>query len=362
MLQALIFISVLSLLIVVHEWGHFLAARRVGVRIERFSIGFGPKLLTRKRGETEFAVSLVPLGGYVKLAGEQPGEEARGAPWEFLSKPIWQRGWIVVAGPLMNYLMGWMCFWAVFTIGLPVTGTTIGSLLEGYPAQRASLAAGDRIVAINGRSVRTWDELTQAIHREVQGPVTVTFERGGALDMRSVTPKVEERVNLFNERTQVGLIGIAPSHEDVILLQYPWLRAGGEAAKHVVELTGVTLKALGKLLLGHLSVRESLTGPIGIYILTSEATKLGLPYLLHLIGLLSISLAVLNLIPFPVLDGGHLAFLAIEKMRGRAVHPKVQEVVTQIGLFLLVALILAVFYNDLLRYDVGGKFLEWWKR
>ena len=353
----LAFLITLSLIILVHEWGHFIFARIIGVKVERFSFGFGPLLLRWTRGGTEYALSLLPFGGYVKLAGEN--EEGRTAapakPWEYRSRSVGQRSAIVLAGPLINYLLGFSLFFLVFVVGAPVYTPRIGGLLKGYPAAEAGLREGDRILAVNGRPVSAWEEMTLAIQAQTDA-VTLTVQREERVFPQVVRPKVLERTNLFGSTVRTGMVGITPSDE-VQIRRYSPPRALLKAAAQVGFLTRATLQSLWAIATGGLSLKESFTGPIGIFYITSSVAEQGITPLLQLIAVLSTSIGFFNLLPVPVLDGGHLLFLALEKLRGRSVSLRAQEAMTRVGLGLLLLLLAVVTYNDLLRFNIGSRLM-----
>ncbi len=351
----LAFLITLSLIILVHEWGHFILARIIGVKVERFSFGFGPLLLRWVRGGTEYALSLLPFGGYVKLAGES--EEDRPAapakPWEYRGRSIAERSAIVLAGPLINYALGFTLFFLVFLSGEQVITPKIGNVLKGYPAAEAGLQPGDRILAVNGKPVDAWEQMTLAIQAQTDA-ATLTVQREGKVFPQVVRPKVIERTNLFGRKTRTGMVGITPSDETRIQ-RYPPVQAFLRAAGRVWFLTHATLESLWAIATGGLSLKESFTGPIGIFYITSSVAEQGIAPLLQLIAVLSTSIGLFNLLPVPVLDGGHLLFLTLEKLRGRAVSMRTQEAMTRVGLGLLLLLLAVVTYNDFLRFNIGGK-------
>ena len=353
----LAFIVTLSLIILVHEMGHFFMARAVGVKVERFSLGFGPRLARVTRGGTEYVLSLFPFGGYVKRAGELGGEEGRPKrPWEYRARSVGERMAIVFAGPFINYGVGFMLFFLIFLWGAPVLTATIGEVLKGYPAEAAGLKKGDRILKVNGKPVDNWEEVTEAIHRQTES-VTLDVQRESKVFDLTLAPKVNELSNLFGSRSRVGMIGITPSGETVTH-RYPLLPALGKAAERVWGLTCLTLQALFRMATGGLSIKESVTGPIGIFYITSAVAEQGWVSLLQLIAVLSTSLGLFNLLPMPVLDGGHLAFLLVERVKGRPVSIRTQEVMTRVGLGLLLVLLVVVTYNDLIKFKIADRLFK----
>jgi regulator of sigma E protease len=344
----------LGILIIVHEFGHLVIAKRCGVKVERFSIGFGPRLWSVKRGGTDYQVSLIPLGGYVKMAGESYEDEIKGERWEFLSQPPGNRLRIVIAGPLLNYALAFIIFTLIFIIGAPALSTTIGELLEGYPAVKAGLRQGDKIVTVDGKPVTYWEDMTSIIHKKFDEDVMLAVERDGKQFMVSLRPQTKEMENIFGQKIRVALIGISPSVDDVLIMRFNPVMAVYHGARRLFMLTGFTYKALWMMATGAMSPKEA-TGPIGIFFLTSQAAKLGFIALLHFMAVISFNLAIFNLLPLPILDGGHVLFLTIEKIRKKPLSQRAQEAITKVGLAFLLFLVVAVSYNDLIRYGVFEK-------
>jgi len=376
MLAALISILVLGLLVIVHELGHLLVARASGVRILCFSIGFGPRLMTWRRGHTEYAVSAIPLGGYVKMAGEQRGEPRHGSaqapsdpersgqagePWEYLSKPVRTRAGIIIAGPLVNYLTAFISLWVVFVIGYPELLPEVGKVLEATPAQAAGVQVGDRIRAIADHPVESWEDLTKQIYASPNQPLTFRIERGAASRIVTITPQPKTLTDPLGHVKTIGLIGIGPSGAFRSARVGP-IAAIGRTLAQQREWLSQTMRSFWSLATGRISMRDSVTGPIGIIYLTSEAVRMGLAPLLFLVSLLSLSLAIFNLFPIPILDGGHLLFLIIEQLRGRPLSLNVQERSVQISFVLLVTLVAVVCFNDLSRFGFFEKVLGWMNR
>lgn len=360
MLSLISFLAVLSALVLVHELGHFLFARRCGVRVEKFSFGFGPKLFSFRKGDTEYVISAIPLGGYVKMAGENPSE-GTGARWEFPSKSVSERFSIIFAGPAFNYILAFLIFSAIFMVGSPVPTAEVGSLLKGYPAEAAGVRAGDKVIAVDGTPVKLWEEMTVLIHRRTDGAVRLTIERKGETVEKEITPIMRKMKDILGNETTIALIGIAPSQSSV-KVQYPFFKSIEMGFKKLMQLTAVTYKALYAIITGKLSFKESMTGPIGIFIITGTAAKHGLIYILHLMALLSASLAIFNLLPLPVLDGGSIIFLMLEKLRGKPLSVKTQEAVTNVGVALLVAIMLFVFYADIVKFGLADRLAGFFRK
>lgn len=346
-------LAVLGALILVHEWGHFMACRLSGVRVEKFSIGFGPELFHWERKGTRYVLSLFLFGGYVKPAGESASEVGPEGlkPCDYLAAPVLKRIFIVVAGVLMNYLLGFILFTAIFLIGRPVTLAQIGGFVEGYPAAQSALASGDHIVAVEGVPVTTWDELTGQL-QQVQGTeVTLQIERHERLSAHKVPVRVEEVKDVFGKTHRLARLGILPDPRAQRIERLSLAAALREAVITEVHLTAMTYKAFYLLITGQMSLK-TLSGPVGIVAMTGMAVQMGLIHLLHLTAVLSISLAVINLLPIPALDGGHLLFLLIEAVQRRRVSIEFQERAAQIGFVLLMALMVFVLYNDLVNLEV----------
>lgn len=350
MFSALIFIFVLSVLVVVHEWGHFIMARLHGIRVERFSIGFGPVLLKTKRGDTEYCFSLLPLGGYVKMAGED-SKEATGASWEYDSKAIWQKAMVVAAGPLMNAFLAFVLFSAVFMIGEPKLTTKVGRVLEHSPAYKAGILKDDEILSINGIKVTYWEDAVKEI-RKSEGPIQINIRRAGNEQAIQLLPEKNEATELNSgKKTKVSFIGVSPAMQ-MTHIRHGFFEALGLGAEKVASLTTMIFKSFGLMFSGAVPFKESMAGPIGIFVMTGEAAKLGISYLLYFMGSLSVSLFILNALPVPVLDGGHLLFLLIEKIKGSPLRESIREKMTQGGMALLLLLMVFVIAQDMNRFSI----------
>lgn len=355
-------VIVLGILIIVHEYGHFIACRLTKVRVEKFSIGFGPEILHWQTQATRYAISLFPLGGFVKPAGESISETGEDGPkpGDYLAAPIWSRIAIVGAGVIMNYFLAFVLFIFIFMIGRPVPGTTLGGFVDGYPAKASGLMAGDRVLQVNQQPVRTWGDMTGAIEKAPEGEVELVIERReagsetGTPLVIKLTPKSEEIKDVFGEAFKVRRLGVMPHPEASQFERFGFLESVSHAANTTTFMTVMTHKAIFYLLLGKISIK-TMQGPIGIITMTGTAAKLGLPYLLQLAATLSISLAVINLLPIPALDGGHLLFLLIEAARRKRVSLQFQERATQVGFALLLTLMAVILYNDLVNIEAFEK-------
>ena len=348
-MNIVISIIVIGVLIIVHEWGHFFCARKLGVRVEKFSLGFGPELFKRKRKGTEYSIAAIPLGGFVKMAGDNLAE-SKGAPDEFLSQSPGRRFWIIACGPLVNYFLGFLFFCAVCFLGYPSLTTKVGGLVEGFGAERAGVQAGDKITAIDGQKVTYWEELQKIIYsKKANDKVVLSVLRDGKEKNIEVLLKEEKINDALGQKKQVALLGIKQS-EEFVTVKYGLFASFIKGAERTWELTRMMVRALWLLASGQLSLRESVTGPVGIVIVIGEVAKLGFVMLLHLVAVLSISLAIFNFLPLPVLDGGHIALLALEKIRKRPISLKTEQIIARVGFALLLSLVVFVTYNDILNF------------
>jgi regulator of sigma E protease len=354
MFSIFVFILVLSILILVHEFGHFLAARRCGVRVQTFSLGFGPVLWRRKKAGTEYCLSLIPLGGYVKMAGDNL-EEYTGKSDEYYAQPPGARFQIIFWGPLLNYVLGFLCFWVIFATGYPMLIARVGAVLDGFGAQKAGIIAGDKILAVDGKEVVYWTDMVKLIQdKREEETVSLRILRKDKEIALSVPVKEKEYADQLGRRRSAGLIGITPA-DDFVIVRHGVSRAFLLGLSETWDLTVLTYQGLWRLLTGRLSVRESVTGPLGIFFITSKAAQLGLSAILRLVAILSVSLGLFNLLPFPVLDGGHILFLGLEKLRGKTLSIKAERLITQLSLSAIICFVLFVTYNDILRI-FGDKF------
>ena len=349
-------IIVLGLLIFVHELGHFAVAKWAGVVVTRFSLGFGPRLVAWQRGETEYAVSAVPLGGYVKMLGEDPEEEVPGADAAraFSAQSLWKRTAIVFAGPLMNLVSAFVAFTLVFAIfgaGSPSEAPKIGGVMEGMAAAAAGLARGDTVLAIEGKKIATWDELASTVRASDGASLRIEIRReNGAVEELVVTPERKPERSAFGEEIgEAYLIGIERS---IDIEPVSVVSAVGLGAYQTYFWIKMTLLSVVKIFQGVVSARD-LGGPILIVQAAGKQAELGMEYLIRFIGLISVNLGILNLLPIPILGGGHLLFFGFEAVRGRPLAVRHREMAQQVGLFLLLALMVFVVYNDISRIVTG---------
>jgi regulator of sigma E protease len=341
---------VLGILIFVHELGHFLAAKAAGVGVERFSFGLGPKVLGIKFGDTEYRLSAIPLGGYVKMVGEAPGEEVPPelAPRSFTEKSVSKRACIVLAGPLGNFLFAFLVFFLVFwAMGLPTLSTEIGEVMKDMPAYQAGLRPGDRIRTLDGTPVKRWEEMAGRIRKSQGSPVTLTLEREGKPYQVRITPVFKTAQNLFGEEVQVPAIGVSPAKKILTEFIGP-IEALVVGVQKTADVTKLTVLSLVKLIQRKIPLK-TLGGPIFIAQLAGQQAQEGVVSLLFFAALISVNLAILNLLPIPILDGGHLIFFLIEAVLRRPLSLKMRETAQQVGMTLLILLTIFIFYNDLAR-------------
>jgi regulator of sigma E protease len=434
----LAFVFVLGVLVFVHELGHFLAARRIGVRVLTFSLGFGPKLIGFTRGDTEYCLSAIPLGGYVKMAGENPEDNRTGAPDEFLSKSKWERFQVLVMGPVMNLALAWLVMAAVLYQGAQLPAfdhepVVIGSVTKQSVAEEAGLKAGDRIVGVDGRPVENWEDYSMEVLPKANKAVNLQVERDGVRSDHVITPRAAGKFDS-------GEVGILPiMHPEITALNHGEpaqaaglqpkdviMAAGGErnvSRDRVIELiraregqplqlevnrngqatpitvtphrvggtvrigatisawqirtvepgpieslklsaernwdwTKLIVKTLGGLFTRETSVKQ-LMGPVAIGQLSGDAVEQGWAQLFGLMAMISLNLGLLNLMPVPVLDGGHIAILAMEGLSRRDFSMKVKEKMLLAGFVLLLTLMVTVIYNDLMRIEWIERMVPW---
>jgi len=352
MLTILAFVVVIGVIIFVHELGHFLAARSVGIRAEVFSLGYPPKMVGWKRGETEYRIGWVPFGGYVKMAGMidesgAGGEALTGAPWEFQSKGTLAKMWVIGAGVIMNLLLGVIVYTGIAALkGIPEASTepVVGELTAGWPAEVAGLLPGDRIFEINGQPIESWNDLLGQIHPRPGEEILVRYRRGGEEREVTLTPRAQAS-EVDGQKSERGLIGIGPE-----------VRFRPGSASEVLfsgvigtaSLVGLVAENLWKLVTLRVSVRE-LGGPLIIAKMSGESARRGFVYLASFIALISINIGCLNLLPIPALDGGHLLIIVGEGITRRQMPVRIRLAIQQVGMFLLLALIVLVLVNDVQR-------------
>lgn len=355
----------LGVLIFVHELGHFLVAKRVGILVETFSLGFGPKLLRRRFGETEYVLSAVPLGGYVKMYGEEPGsleaaakeadaagQQPQGAPpidpaRAFSTQSVGKRLSVVAAGPFFNFFLAVFVFVVVYLIGVPVLKPSVGEVRQDMPAAAAGVQPGDLIVALEGREVKSWDELTAVVRQKANVPVKFTIQRENRIFDLTITPTSRTDTNLFGEKEEVGIVGIVAGG-DYFTQRYNPIAAIGKGFAETWKIISLTITAIVKIVQGVIPAK-SIGGPILIFTTAGKVAEMGLLPYAQFVALISINLGILNLLPIPLLDGGHIFFFSIEALTGRPVSVRKREIAQQVGLAFLILLMLFAVFNDISR-------------
>jgi len=353
------FIIVLGILIFIHELGHFLLAKINGVGVLKFSLGFGPALIKKRIGETEYLLSAVPLGGYVKMLGEDPSqEETEPTPMDpsrsFARKSLGARALIVAAGPLFNLLLAIVIYMVIGWTGIPTIPPVVGEVMNDSPAEAAGLMSGDRVLSIQGLPVESWEDISRIMQTgKPDESIQFIIERDGTQFTVNATPVMTKDKNLFGEEIERPMIGITRPEEIVMknLGFFSGIGYGFSQTWNVIELTGI---GVWKIIDGTLDLRESLGGPILIAQVSGETFRAGLLPFVSMIAFVSINLFLINLLPIPVLDGGHILLFGIEAVTGRPVEGRPREIAQQIGLFLLILLMVLAFYSDLARIFQGS--------
>ncbi len=359
------FIVILTLLVFVHELGHYLIARRNGVRVDVFSIGFGPELFgwTAKSG-TRWKFSAIPLGGYVKMFGDSDvASTTAQAPVEmtpeekavaFPHKRVGQRAAIVVGGPLANFLFAIVVLAGLYmTAGQPYTVPVIDRVNPDTAAADAGLQPKDLVRTIDGQAIQRFEDMPRIVQGRPGEPLSVTIERDGKSLTLMVTPRAYEVTDRFGNKHRIGRLGVESTQMQVI--RHDPLTAPWEAARETWNLTVGTLHALGQMVAGTRATEE-IGGVLRIAQMAGQVSRDGLPYLIWFTALLSINLGLINLFPIPVLDGGHLMFCAAEALRGRPLGRRVQEYGSMAGLAAVLALMIFATWNDLVHLRVVAFF------
>ena len=343
-MSVLITIIIIAVLILAHEWGHFMAARRIGIPVYEFSLGFGTKLLSTKRNGVEYSLRLLPLGGYVRMAGEEPGDE--NDPNGFNNRTPLEKIRVSFAGPFMNFVLALLLFIFSFAfIGIPESSDqpVLGKVLDNRPAAEAGLKPGDRIISVNQKSVATWSDFTEMIAASTSGePLYLEVERDGRSQSLKVFPDNEgtggkPAIGVLNQ-VNYNRLGIGDS-----------IKLGLE---QTYQLTVLLLSWLGTLFTGGASTAD-LAGPVGIVSLVGEAAQIGTVFLLNFAAYLSINLGILNLLPIPVMDGSRIVFAVVQAVRRKPMEPEKEGFVHWLGFLLLMLLIVIVTFNDIVRLIKG---------
>ena len=329
---------VFGVLVTVHEFGHFITAKMTGMRVDEFAIGFGPNIFQKKYGETLYSLRIIPLGGYNKIAGMEPDEPAdEGA---FKSKPIPARMLVILAGVLMNFILPVFLFTGIFAVNgleVPVDKPVLGYVMPGKSAVEAGLQAGDKILAVGGKPVATWSEMVTELNTYGENEVTLTAERNGVTKNYTLKPE-------FDKDYGKALVGISPQVEHKDFGIFESLQMG---FKYTYYIMVMMLDGLYKIVTG--AALADVTGPIGIAKIAGEAAESGWMPLLNLVGLLSINLGIINLLPLPALDGGHFVLLILEALRGKPLGDRAATMIQSIGVGLILTLTVWAIFSDISR-------------
>jgi regulator of sigma E protease len=349
-----------GLLIFFHELGHFIFAKLMGVKVLKFSLGFGPKIIGTKIGETEYVISAIPLGGYVKPLGEDIEEELseEDKPRAFNYQPVWKRVAIVVAGPAFNFVLALIIFISFLGLKLPVAIPKLDSLqakienvMEDSPAMKAGIKPDDTIVEINGSDVQDWNEMAEIFSVSPGKELKLTIKRGEDLINLNVVPEAVKATDEGGKEITVGKIGISKKLDVILIEADNIFEAPFKGIQAVWEWSVLTIEVVVKLFSGSVSAKQ-VGGPILIVDAAAKAASVGAFAYFNFIAIISINLAILNLFPVPVLDGGHVMFMCIEALRGKPLSERVQIWSNKVGMTLLLMLIAFVFYNDIVRIIV----------
>ncbi|MDI6890011.1 MAG: RIP metalloprotease RseP [Thermodesulfovibrionales bacterium] len=346
-------IILLGIIIFVHEIGHFLSAKLVGVRVLKFSLGFGPKIIGKRYGDTEYLISSIPFGGYVKMLGEHreevlvEEEKAR----SYTHQPVWKRFIIVSSGPLFNLLFALVIFVCIFLHGLPVLLPEVGEVLTGSPAERAGVIKGDTIVAIDDSQITQWGEMTKIIHNSPGRSLNLKVKRQTEIMTVPIVPEKRKVKDIFGEEREIGLIGIKPSG-NTLKRQEGLIKAIGNAVMRTWEISALTVVAVAKLIQRVIPM-ETIGGPILILQMAGEQASLGLLNFFIFMAIINVNIGILNLLPIPILDGGHILFLGIEAVRRKPLSDKLITVAQRVGLAIILFIMVFALYNDIMRIITG---------
>lgn len=330
-------IIVFALVIAIHEFGHFIVAKLSGVKVHEFALGMGPKLFKVKKGETEYTLRLLPIGGYVRMEGEdEESDDAR----SFGKQPGWIKIAIVVAGAFMNFVLAIVVF-TIYSYGIGSPTTVIDSFIENLPAQESGLLKGDEIVAINENKVKSWNNITEEISASSKEEIKVTVKRNEQQKEFTIKPVVNEEENRL-------MIGIQPKSEKSVT------SAIKDGASTFVLVGKMMFGFLGNLFTGNFN-KDDVSGPIGIVYAVGTVSKQGILSVLFFTGLISMNLGIFNLLPIPALDGSRAVFIIIEVLRGKPMDPNKEGFIHMIGFVLLILLMIVVAYNDIIKFNIISK-------
>lgn len=340
-------IFVIGVLVFIHELGHFLVAKWAGIRVDKFSLGFPPTLVSRRWGETIYAVGVIPLGGFVKMAGENPDEETTGEPWEFMSKPVWKRALVIAAGPLMNFFLAILVLAGLYFVrGKDIDQVVVGTVLPDRPAAQAGIIPDDTIIAIDNTPVSSFAEMAEIISQKIEEPVIVTWKSDDILKTDTLITFRGYNPRPAGDSVAVGQIGIGGKIVYRRLGPIRAIAAGFSQSLFYVKMVAEFVWGL----ISQKSDPREIGGPILIGQLAGITVRAGFDILLEFLALLSVNLAVVNILPIPVFDGGHLVFLTVEKLKGSPLSLQARIIAQQIGIVFIIIFFIFVTFNDIARW------------
>lgn len=331
-------IFVFGLLIFFHELGHFITAKLVGMRVDEFAIGFGPKIVSWKHGETLYSLRIIPLGGFNKIAGMDPEEEQDER--SFSAKPIWARMLVIIAGSGMNFILPVILFISISLISgidKPSNEPIVGNVFPDKPAAQAGLMTGDLIITVNNTPIESWRSFVDIIQANTGNQLVIQYERNGTAQNAVVVPEYDVRANR-------GIIGIMPQIDNY---RPGFIEATGLAFKQTYIVTASMITGIAQMVTG--KIEAEVSGPIGVAQMAGEVAQLGIMPLLQFAAFLSINLGLINLLPVPVLDGGHVVTLAVEGLRGKPLSKNKMQFIQMIGFALLLLLMIVATFKDISR-------------
>lgn len=340
LISAIAIVFVFGILVLVHEFGHFITAKKTGMRVDEFAIGFGPKLVSYKKGETIYSIRAIPLGGFNKIAGMERGMDEDAGNRAYWARPIWARMIVILAGSMMNFILPIIIFIGIFFfsgIQTPSNEPVLGKVVSNEAAAQAGLQQGDRIISVNGERVTSWQGFVDTIKDKDGHVLKIEYMRDGQDKTASVVPK-------YDEQAKRALIGVtSPVNTKNIGLGDSIILGFATVGNIIYQMYG----ALAGMITG--SVSAELSGPVGVAQMTSQAAHLGIVPLLQFAALLSLNLAIINLLPIPALDGGHFIVLLVEAIRGKAIDTKYVHYIQMAGIILLLSLMFFATAQDVGR-------------
>ncbi len=353
--SAVAFIVVIGILVFIHEFGHFIVARLSGVGVETFSLGFGPKIIKKRFGRTLYCICAIPLGGYVKMVGEEAGTSIDPEDFNisFTHKPLWKKSLIVAAGPLFNFFLAVLIFYVIYQIaGVFFVEPVVGRVVKDSPAMAAGLKPGDVIEKINSKKIYSFEQVSKIVKNSRGGRLETIVRRGSRRVPVVVVPRLSPAKNVFGEKIEkyvIGIVGTGKSYHKKLNPFQAFIRSVSDT----YGLVKLTIVSIVKMADGTVSAKN-MGGPIMIAQMAGQQAKAGMANFAWFIALLSVNLGIINLFPIPVLDGGHLLFFGIEAVTGKPLSDSLREKLIQAGAAILVMLMVFVFYNDIMRMFNGG--------